>query len=87
MDMSAPDFMKIHPIVEEKFNYKAKMSTSCLEENQGMNKVIRIHPLGIVHICTKFYGNPFPSLLQLNKMGNSIAESEHRGEIQLLLSK
>ena len=29
------------------------------KEQSGSRKVIRIHPLGNINVCTEFHGNPF----------------------------
>ncbi len=47
---------RFHPIVIEKFHSKPQMWTSRWREreSQGITKVIRIHHLGIMNICTKW---------------------------------
>ncbi len=63
--LECPDlyFMAIHPIVVEIIRTKPKMPTSQWRwrKSQWITKVIRIHPLGSMNVCTKFHSNPFNS--------------------------
>ncbi len=54
--ISAPNFMAIQLLVDTTF--QSQTNWWRYRKSQGNTKVIGIHPMATMHVCTKFHGNP-----------------------------
>ncbi len=56
--MPEANLMAIHPTVVKTFHSNSRMSTSLWHEEKSVDRLSRIHYLGTMNICTRFYRNP-----------------------------
>ncbi len=69
--MSELHFMAIHPRVVETFHSKPQMSTSWWRQkkSQRITRVIRIHHLGTIYVCTKYFMTIPPVVVEIFQSG------------------